>query len=191
GAKFHIFKGIESDILGDGSLDYPDDILSTFDLVIASVHSKFRMERKEQTDRIVKAIENPYTTILGHVTGRQLLRRPGYDVDMERILGACAEHGVAVEINANPWRLDIDWRWCARALELGCLFSINPDAHSTGEIDNIRWGVLMARKGAVPKDRVLNAMSLRDFGAWLQQRGKRSPSPRGKRASRNYGTMHA
>src|SRR5579872_6660936 len=94
GAKFHVFKGIESDILGDGSLDYPDDILATFDLVIASVHSKFRMSRKEQTDRIVKAIENPYTTILGHVTGRQLLRRPGYEVDMERILRACAARDV-------------------------------------------------------------------------------------------------
>ena len=160
GRRFHVFKGIESDILGDGSLDYPDDILETFDLVIASVHSKFRMGRKEQTDRIVKAIENPYTTILGHVTGRQLLRRPGYEVDMERILNACAKHGVAIEINAHPWRLDMDWRWCRRALELGCLFSIDPDAHSTDEIDNIRWGVLMARKGGVPKARVLNALDL-------------------------------
>jgi histidinol phosphatase-like PHP family hydrolase len=104
GKNFHVFKGIESDILGDGSLDYPDDILQTFDLVIASVHSKFRMGKKEQTDRIIKAIENPHTTILGHVTGRQLLRRPGYEVDMERILKACAKHGVAIEINAHPWR---------------------------------------------------------------------------------------
>ncbi|TMJ41054.1 MAG: DNA polymerase/3'-5' exonuclease PolX [Alphaproteobacteria bacterium] len=173
GAKFHIFKGIESDILGDGSLDYPDDILSTFDLVIASVHSKFRMERKEQTDRIVKAIENPYTTILGHVTGRQLLRRPGYEVDMERILRACAKQGVAIEINANPWRLDMDWRWCRRALELGCLFSIDPDAHSTEEIDNIQWGVLMARKGGVPKERVLNALDLAQFREHLEARKER------------------
>jgi hypothetical protein len=106
------------------------------------------MSAKEQTERIVKAIANPHTTILGHVTGRQLLRRPGYEVDMERILQACAKHGVAVEINAHPWRLDMDWRWCARALELGCLLSIDPDAHSTDEIDNMRWGILMARKGA-------------------------------------------
>ena len=170
GAGFHVFKGIESDILGDGSLDYPDEVMASFDLVIASVHSKFRMGRQEQTDRIVKAVENPHTTILGHVTGRQLLRRPGYEVDMERILRACAGHGVAVEINAHPWRLDMDWRWCERALELGCLFSINPDAHSTGEIDNVRWGVLMARKGAVPKERVLNALTLAEFGAFLQRR---------------------
>jgi DNA polymerase (family 10) len=170
GASFHVFNGIESDILGDGSLDYPDEVMASFDLVIASVHSKFRMGRREQTDRIVKAVENPRTTILGHVTGRQLLRRPGYEVDMERILGACARHGVAVEINAHPWRLDIDWRWCERALELGCLFSINTDAHSTEEIDNVRWGVLMARKGAVPRERVLNALSLTEFGAFLKRR---------------------
>ena len=171
--SFHVFKGIESDILGDGSLDYPDDILDRFDLVIASVHSKFRMGKKEQTDRIVKAIENPHTTILGHVTGRQLLRRPGYEVDMERILKACAKHGVAIEINAHPWRLDMDWRWCERALELGCLFSIDPDAHSTDEIDNLQWGVLMARKGGVPKERVLNALDLAQFRAHLEARKAR------------------
>ena len=142
--------------------------MASFDLVIASVHSKFRLGRQEQTDRIVKAVQNPHTTILGHVTGRQLLRRPGYEVDMERILRACAEHGVAIEINAHPWRLDMDWRWCERALELGCLFSINPDAHSTGEIDNVRWGVLMARKGAVPKERVINALGVRSIRRFSQ-----------------------
>jgi len=170
GSGLHVFKGIESDILGDGSLDYPDAVLASFDLVVASIHSKFRLGRKEQTDRIVKAVENPYTTILGHVTGRQLMRRPGYDVDMERVLRACAKHGVAIEINAHPWRLDMDWRWCERALELGCLFSINPDAHSTKEIDNIQWGVLMARKGAVPKERVLNALDVPKLGQHLQSR---------------------
>ena len=151
GDEFHIFKGIESDILADGSLDYPEEILARFDLIVASVHSKFRMSKKEQTDRIVRAVKNPHTTILGHVTGRQLLRRPGYEVDMERILKACAKYGVAIEINAHPWRLDMDWRWCERGLELGCMFSIDPDAHSTDEIDNVQWGVLMARKGAVPQ----------------------------------------
>jgi DNA polymerase (family 10) len=168
GAQFHVFKGIESDILGDGSLDYPEEVLASFDLVIASIHSKFRMSREEQTDRIIKAVENPYTTILGHVTGRQLLRHPGYEVDMERVLRACAQHGVAIEINGHPWRLDMDWRWCERALELGCAFSINPDAHSTEEIDNIQWGVLMARKGAVPKERVLNALGRTEFRAHLE-----------------------
>jgi DNA polymerase (family X) len=185
GSRFHVFKGIESDILADGSLDYAREILDSFDLIIASVHSRFRMSEKEQTDRIVKAVSNPHTTVLGHVTGRQLLRRPGYEVDMERILRACAEHEVAVEINANPWRLDLDWRWCTRALELGCMFSINPDAHSTDEIDNIKWGVLMARKGAVPKDRVLTAMNLPEFGAHLAQRKTRAAGSRTKRRQRS------
>jgi DNA polymerase (family 10) len=183
GPKFHVFKGIESDILADGSLDYSNDILDTFDLVIASVHSRFRMSGKEQTARIIRAIENPYTTIIGHVTGRQLLRRTGYEVDMERILQACAKHCVAIEINAHPWRLDMDWRWCKRALELGCLFSIDPDAHSTDEIDNIRWGVLMARKGGVPKERVLNALSLAQFAAHLQARRERRKTKLSRRAS--------
>jgi len=119
GARFRVFKGIESDILPDGSLDYADDILNSFDLVIASVHSQFRMNKSDQTARIVKAVSDPRTTVLGHVTGRQLSRRPGYEVDMEKILKACAEHGVAIEINAKPWRLDLDWRWCARGLEAG------------------------------------------------------------------------
>ena len=178
GGGFRIFKGIESDILADGSLDYPEDMLKSFDLVIASVHSRFRMSKAEQTERIVKAVANPHTTILGHVTGRLLLKRPGYEVDMERILRACAEHGVAVEINSNPWRLDLDWRWCARALKLGCLFSINPDAHSMEEIDNIQLGVLMARKGAVPKDRLLNGLTLPAFEAHLRQRKAKSTPKR-------------
>lgn len=181
GTSFHVFKGIESDILADGSLDYPADVLAGFDLVIASVHSRFRMGEKEQTERILKAIANPYTSVLGHVTGRQLLRRPGYEVDMEAILQACAREGVAIEMNANPWRLDMDWRWCRRALELGCLIAIDPDAHATQEIDNLRWGVLMARKGAVPKERVINALSTKEFGQWLADRKQRSARPRRRR----------
>ena len=167
---FRIFKGIESDILADGSLDYPDEILSRFDFVVASVHGQFRKDRAAQTERILRAVANPHTTILGHMTGRQLLRRPGYDVDVERILAACAEHGVAVEINANPWRLDLDWRWHQKAIELGCWFSINPDAHSTAEIDLTKWGVTMARKGGVSPDRVLNALDLTAFSAHLEAR---------------------
>lgn len=181
GASFHVFKGIESDILADGSLDYPSDVLATFDLIIASVHSRFRMDEKEQTERILKAIANPYTSVLGHVTGRQLLRRPGYDVDMEAILQACAREGVAIEMNANPWRLDMDWRWCRRALELGCLFAIDPDAHATGEIDNLRWGVLMARKGAVPSERVINTLGAKEFAQWLEQRKRRSSAVKQRR----------
>jgi DNA polymerase (family 10) len=129
GNDFRILKGVESDILADGSLDYPDDVLERFDFVVASVHSRFKLDPKSQTDRIIRAVANPYTTILGHMTGRQLLRRPGYEVDIESILKACAAHGVAVEINANPWRLDLDWRWHQRSLELGRIMSINPDAH--------------------------------------------------------------
>jgi DNA polymerase (family 10) len=170
GGEFRIFKGIESDILPDGSLDYPDEVLATFDFVVASVHSRFRLDRQEQTERIIRAVSNPHTTILGHMTGRQLLRRPGYEVDIERVLAACAEHGVAVEINANPWRLDLDWRWHGRALALGCMMSINPDAHSTSEIDLTHWGVEMARKGGVPKERVLNCLDLPRFTEHLEYR---------------------
>jgi DNA polymerase (family X) len=168
--SFRIFKGIESDILPDGSLDYPDEILSRFDFVVASVHGQFRRDRDAQTDRILRAVKNPHTTILGHMTGRQLLRRPGYDIDVERILKVCADYDVAVEINANPWRLDLDWRWHKRALKLGCTFSINPDAHSTAEIDLTKWGVAMARKGGVPSERVLNARDLASFRAYLDAR---------------------
>jgi DNA polymerase (family 10) len=160
GKSFRILKGIEADILADGSLDYPDRVLDSFDFVVASVHSRFKMPKKEQTERILKAIENPHTTILGHMTGRQLQRRPGYDIDIEMILKACADHGVAVEINAHPWRLDLDWRWHETALGYGCILSINPDAHSIRELDHMHWGVEMARKGGVPADRVLNAMPL-------------------------------
>jgi DNA polymerase (family 10) len=132
GSRFSVLKGIESDILADGSLDYPDDILETFDIVVASVHSRFRMDKAEQTRRVIKAVSNPHTTILGHLTGRLLLRRPGYEIDIEPVLAACGEHGVAVEINSNPNRMELDWRWHRRALELGCLLAINPDAHSIG-----------------------------------------------------------
>lgn len=172
GKSFRILKGIEADILGDGSLDYPDRVLSTFDFVVASVHSRFKMSKKEQTDRIIKAIENPRTTIIGHLTGRQLQRRPGYEIDIEKVLKACAEYGVAVEINAHPWRLDLDWRWHQKALEYGCIFSVNPDAHSIRELDHMHWGVLMARKGGVPPDRVLNAMPLIKLLRHFQRRRK-------------------
>jgi DNA polymerase (family 10) len=174
GDKFQIFKGIESDILVDGSLDYPESLLKKFDFIVASIHGQFRLDAGQQTARIIKAIENPYTTILGHMTGRQLLRRHGYDVDIEEILKACAAHGVAVEINANPWRLDVDWRWHQTAMEAGCVMSINPDAHSTSEIDNMKWGVAMARKGGIPPERVLNCMTLKQFKEFLASRKKKA-----------------
>jgi DNA polymerase (family X) len=167
---FRIFKGIEADILADGTLDYPDEVLDRFDFVIASVHSRFRLDRQSQTERILRAVANRHTTILGHMTGRQLLRRPGYDVDIEKVLAACAAHGVAVEVNANPWRLDLDWRWHRRAIELGCWMSINPDSHSIAEIDLTHWGVEMARKGGVPKERVLNCLDLGRFQSHVEHR---------------------
>jgi DNA polymerase (family 10) len=172
GGRFRILKGIESDILADGSLDYPDEVLATFDFVVASVHSLFRLDRQAQTERIIRAVTNPRTTILGHMTGRQLLRRPGYDIDIPRVLAACARHGVAVEINGNPWRLDLDWRWHQTALELGCMMSINPDAHSTREIDLMHWGVEMARKGGVPQGRVLNCLPLAKLESYLAARAR-------------------
>jgi len=169
-SPFRIFKGIESDILDNGALDYPDAVLDTFDFIVASVHSRFTLDKESQTRRLINAVSHPRTTILGHMTGRLLLRREGYTVDIDAVLQACAKHGVVVEINANPNRLDLDWRWHQRALELGCMLSINPDAHSISEIDLTRWGVLMARKGAVPKERVLNCMSLEAISDYFAQR---------------------
>lgn len=173
GKDFRILKGIESDILADGALDYPDDVLESFDFVVASIHGRFKLDRKAQTERLLRAIANPYTTIIGHMTGRQLQRRPGYEIDVEKVLRSCAKYDVAVEINAHPWRLDLDWRWHQAALEYGCMMSINPDAHSIAELDHMHWGVEMARKGGVPADRVLNAMPLADITRYLRQR-KRS-----------------
>lgn len=170
GSGFRVFKGTECDILADGSLDYSDETLETFDYVVASVHSRFGLDEAEQTARIVRAVSHPRVTILGHMTGRLLLQRKSYAVDIEQVLQACADHGVAVEINADPHRLDLDWRWHRRALELGCLLSINPDAHSTGGLQNVHWGVKMARKGGVPANRVLNCMDLSAITAHFRAR---------------------
>ena len=170
GKDFQILKGIESDILAEGSLDYPDDVLVAFNFVVASIHGRFKLDRKAQTDRLLRAIANPFTSIIGHMTGRQLQRRPGYDIDIEKVLRACAKHDVVVEINAHPWRLDLDWRWHQAALDFGCMMSINPDAHSIRELDHMHWGVEMARKGGVPPDRVLNAMSLAEITRYFHQK---------------------
>jgi DNA polymerase (family X) len=169
--SFHIFKGIESDILPDGALDYPEDVLRRFDFIIGSIHGQFRLDPKAQTERLLRATANPYVTMLGHLTGRQLLRRLGYELDIERVLAACGKHGVAIEINGNPWRLDLDWRWHRRGAELGCRFSINPDAHSIPEIDSsTRWGIAMARKGGLTPEQVVNTLPVRDFARWLDER---------------------
>ncbi|MBB4366212.1 DNA polymerase (family 10) [Bradyrhizobium sp. CIR48] len=170
GKDFRILKGVESDILADGSLDYPDDVLERFDFVVASIHGRFKLDRKAQTQRLLRAISDPHTTIIGHMTGRQLQRRPGYEIDVEKVLRACAKHDVVVEINAHPWRLDLDWRWHQTALEFGCMLSINPDAHSIPELDHMHSGVQMARKGGVPADRVLNAMKLPEITRYFRQK---------------------
>jgi DNA polymerase (family X) len=170
GKDFRILKGIESDILADGSLDYPEEVLERFDFVVASIHGRFKLDRKAQTQRLLRAISDPHTTIIGHMTGRQLQRRPGYEIDIEKVLRACAKHDVVVEINAHPWRLDLDWRWHQAALGFGCMLSINPDAHSIPELDHMHWGVQMARKGGVPADRVLNAMTLAEIIRYLRQK---------------------
>ncbi|GAA3984691.1 DNA polymerase/3'-5' exonuclease PolX [Mucilaginibacter dorajii] len=157
---FHIFKGIESDILYDGGLDYPDEILAKFDFIVASVHSILKMDETKATSRLITAIENPYTTILGHPTGRLLLSRKGYPIDYKKIIDACAANNVVIEINANPLRLDLDWRWHQYALEKGVMLSINPDAHRVeGHLD-MHYGILAARKGGVYKEMCLNALSL-------------------------------
>lgn len=171
--SFRVFSGTESDILVDGSLDYPDEVLAGFDFVVASVHSRFNMTREEATTRIIRAVENPYTNILGHVTGRLLLRREGYPIDHEKVIDACAANGVAIEINANPRRLDLDWRWVRRATDRGVLISINPDAHSIDELYFMRWGVGVARKGWLTADQCLNAKSLDEFASWLEEQRTR------------------
>jgi DNA polymerase (family 10) len=166
-APFKIFKGIESDILNDGSLDYSDDVLRTFDFVVASVHSNLRMNEEKATARLIKAIENPYTTILGHPTGRLLLSRKGYPIDFKKVIDACAANNVVIEINANPLRLDLDWRWHRYALEKGVLLSINPDAHRMEGFKDMHYGVFMGRKGGLDARRCLNAFSLAEIIAYF------------------------
>jgi len=172
-APFKIFKSIESDILNDGSLDYPDDILATFDLVIASVHSNLKMTEEKAMTRVLKAISNPYTTILGHPTGRLLLSRKGYPLDHKKIIDACAANDVVIELNAHPRRLDIDWQWIQYATEKGVLISIDPDAHSLEGYNDIKYGVLAAQKGGLTKQQNLSSFSLKEFEAFLKQRRKK------------------
>jgi len=165
-----VIAGIESDILSDGSLDYDDEILSKFDLVIASIHSNLRMSKDKATERLLKAIANPHTRILGHLTGRLLLARPGYEVDYDRIFEACAKNNVLIEINANPQRLELDWTWIDKAQEAGVKFSVNPDAHAVEEIDFIKYGVAIARKGGMLKENCINTKALNNFMLWLDEK---------------------
>ncbi len=169
-APFRIFKGIESDILNDGSLDYEEAVLAKFDFVIASVHTNLKMTLEKATERVLKAVQNPYTTILGHPTGRLLLSREGYPLDWEVIFEACVRHQVAIELNANPYRLDLDWKLIQEATRRGIKISINPDAHSKDGIHDLRYGVMSARKAALTINECLNAMDVRAFEAWLKSR---------------------
>jgi DNA polymerase (family 10) len=165
--EIRIFWGIESDILADGSLDYPEEELKRFDFVVASVHSRFQMDKEAMTDRLLQAIRNPYTTFLGHATGRLLLGRKGYELDMERIIEEAAKQRVAIEINANPARLDIDWRWGSELRKNRTRVSVNPDAHDVEGLDDTVYGIAMARKALLPSNLVVNSGSVKDVEQWL------------------------
>ncbi|MDP4128669.1 MAG: PHP domain-containing protein, partial [Bacteroidota bacterium] len=169
-APFHIFKSIECDILNDGSLDYSDQILGTFDLVIASIHSNLKMSLEKAMNRLLRAIENPHTRILGHCTGRLLLSRPGYPVDHQKLIDACAEHQVVIELNAHPRRLDLDWRWIDYALQKNVMISIDPDAHSVNGYHDIHYGVLAGQKGGLRAEQNLSSYSLEEMKNFVSKK---------------------
>jgi DNA polymerase (family 10) len=168
--RFRLFKGIESDILPDGRLDYANDVLASFDYVVGSVHSAFGIGEKEMTKRLIRAVSNPHITILGHATGRLLLRRDAYEVDVKAVIDAAAEHGCAVEINADPARLDVNWENARYAAERGVLVPIDPDAHSTDSLDHVQWGVRVARKGWLSARQVLNCRELEEVEDYFAKR---------------------
>ncbi len=173
-APFKIFKGIESDVLANGHLDYSDDVLARFDFVIASVHTGMSMDKKKATGRIIEAIRNPYTTMLGHLTNRLLLQREGFPVEYRAVIDACADYGVVIEINANPWRLELDWRWVAYALSKKVWISINPDAHDKASIQNMYYGVCVGRKGGLTRPDTFNALSQEEIITYLQHRKEKA-----------------
>lgn len=171
-APFRIFKSVESDILNDGNLDYPDEVLASFDMVIASVHSNLKMSEEKAMARLLKAIENPYTTVLGHMTGRLLLSRNGYPVNHHQIIDACAANNVVIELNAHPRRLDIDWQWIPYAIEKNVLLSIDPDSHSTAGYKDIHYGTLAARKGGLTAAQNLSSFGIAELDAYLKDKRK-------------------
>lgn len=173
-SKAKVYHGIESDILRDGSLDYDKSILKRFDFIVASIHSIFTLSEDEMTKRIIKAVENPYTDILAHPTGRLLLSREGYKVDIKKVIDACAANDVAIEINASPYRLDLDWRNIFYAREKGCRFSVNPDAHSVDEILNINYGISIAKKGGIQPAEVINCLNETEFKKFINRKVKRN-----------------
>ncbi|HUF61603.1 MAG TPA: DNA polymerase/3'-5' exonuclease PolX [Verrucomicrobiales bacterium] len=159
---FKLFAGVECDILRDGSLDFDDHVLSQLDYVVASVHSSFQLSEKDQTERILRAVANPYVTILGHPTGRLLLERDPYALDLPAVIDACADTGTWIELNANPWRLDLDWRWWRRARDRGVRCAINPDAHHCSGLQDLHFGLLAARKGWLRREDVVNCLPIGD-----------------------------
>jgi DNA polymerase (family 10) len=169
-SEFRIFKGIESDILPDGRLDYPDEVLATFDFIVGSVHSSFGMTEEEMTARVIRAVRHPALTILGHATGRLLLTREGYALDVPAVIDAAAETGVVIEINSNPHRLDLDWRDVRYAAERGVLIAINPDAHSVKGLDHVIYGVNMARKAGLAPHQILNCWTFEEVDRYLAAR---------------------
>jgi DNA polymerase (family 10) len=169
-----LLAGTECDILPDGSLDFADEILSQLDYVVVSVHSAFGQDEATMTARIVRALEHPRTTMLGHLTGRLLLRREGYAVDVGRVIDAAVANGVVIELNANPWRLDLDWRHWRRAAERGLLCAINPDAHDTAGLEHVRAGVNAARKGWLVPEQVITTWPLARIEEWLDRRHGRA-----------------
>lgn len=170
---FRILKGTECDIMPDGSLDFDDDLLTEFDYVVASVHTNFGMGQAEMTKRIIRAVQNPYVTMLGHATGRLLLRRDAYKVDVDAVIQAAADAGTIIEINAQPLRLDLDWLHCKQAKDLGVRFAINPDAHHTSELAYLKYGIDVARRAWLTKDDVINTLSLPEILRLLESRKKR------------------
>ncbi len=169
-AGFRVLKGIESDILADGTLDYPDDLLAGFEFVIGSIHSRFDLGREEMTERVCRAMESPYLTILGHPTGRLLLSREAYPIDLDRVIAKAAETGVAIEINADPHRLDLDWRMLAAARARAVMISIGADAHNVAGLANVDFGVGVARKGGLGPDAILNCLDAEAFVAFARGR---------------------
>ena len=165
--RLRVLSGSEVDILKDGTLDFADDVLAQLDFVVASVHNLFTLDREAQTARIIKAIENEHVDMVGHLTGRLLNKREPYDVDIAKVIDAAAANDTIIELNANPWRLDLDWRWWRRAAEKGVLCSINPDAHDVDQLDFMALGVRIARKGWLTPEQVLNTRSLPEVLRWL------------------------
>jgi len=170
GPGFRVFKGLELDIPADGALNLPEVLLSRLDYVVCGIHNHYGLDRAAQTARLIRAIRNPHVFLLSHPSSRLLPEYTGADMDMEAVLRACATFGVVVEINANPRRLDLDWRWHEMALDMGCLFCISPDAHSASRLDDVRFGIAVARKGGIPAERILNCADAERVAAMFEAR---------------------